>query len=153
MKKLFDPLENNLIKERVNKLTPDSKALWGRMNVAQALAHLQTPMLVAFGELQLEGGVMAFLFGKMAKKQMLEDKPFKKNMPTVKEFKFTGKNLPGKDFEKEKTILLSYIDRFITKGPGAIVNKKHPFFGPMTEEEWDKLQWKHLDHHLRQFGV
>ena len=153
MKRLFNPEENNLIQERINKLTPDSRALWGKMNVSQMLAHLQTPMLVAFGQLKLKGGLMAFLFGKIAKKQMLNDKPFKKNMPTVKEFKFTGKNFPEKEFLKEKDILLFYVDRFITEGPDVITNKKHPFFGELTLEEWDTLQWKHVDHHLRQFGV
>ena len=54
---------------------------------------------------------------------------------------------------KEKKILLSYIDRFLAIGPEVIANKKHPFFGELTFEEWDKLQWKHLDHHLRQFGA
>ncbi len=29
----------------------------------------------------------------------------------------------------------------------------HPFFGNLNSEEWDTLNWKHLDHHLRQFGV
>ena len=84
---------------------------------------------------------------------MLEDKPFKKNMPTVKEFKFTGKICRKKILKKKNNSCFLTLDRFITEGPGVIVNKKHPFFGPMTEEEWDTLQWKHLDHHLRQFGV
>ena len=153
MKRLFDPEENNLIKERINKLTPDSRPLWGKMNVSQMLAHLQAPMSVAFGQLKLKGGLMAFLFGKIAKKQILLDKPFKKNLPTVKEFKFTQKYFAEKDFIKEKNILLSYVDRFITEGPGVITGKKHPFFGDLTLEEWDTLQWKHLDHHFRQFGV
>lgn len=153
MKKLFDPGENNSIKERINKLMPGSRPLWGKMNVSQMLAHLQVPMLVAFGQLHLKGGLIAFFFGKIAKRQMVDDKPFKKNMPTMKEFKFTGKKFPEKDFLKEKSILLSYVDRFVTEGPDIITNKTHPFFGPLTVEEWDTLQWKHLDHHLRQFGV
>ena len=148
MKRLFDPEENNLIKARINKLTPDSHPLWGKMNVSQMLAHLQPVILVAFGQLKLKGGLMGLLFGKMAKKQLLLDKPFKKSLPTMKEFK-----VAEKDFETEKNTLLSYLDRFITEGPEVITNKKHPFFGKLTLEEWDTLQWKHLDHHLRQFGV
>ncbi len=79
---------------------------------------------------------------------MLADKPFKKNMPTVKEFKVTTE-----DFEKEKSIILAYIDRFIKDGPQIITKEAHPFFGKMELNEWDLLQWKHLDHHLTQFGV
>jgi len=148
MKSLFNTEENNLKKERINKLTPHSQPLWGKMNVSQMLAHMQAPMLVSFGELKLKGGLMGFLFGKMAKKQMLMDKPFKKSMPTMKEFK-----VAEKDFETEKNTLLSYIDRFVTEGPKIITKLPHPFFGKLTLEEWDILQWKHLDHHLRQFGV
>jgi hypothetical protein len=148
MIKLFDPKENSLIKERINKLTPGSRPLWGKMNVSQMLAHLQPTMLVAFGELKLKGRLIGFLFGKIARKQILSDKPFKKSIPTLKEFK-----IAEKDFETEKNTLLSYIDRFITEGHEIITKNPHPFFGKLTLEEWDKLQWKHLDHHLRQFGV
>jgi hypothetical protein len=137
MKGLFDPGENRIIKERINKLTPASQPLWGRMNVSQMLAHLQPVMQVAFGELRLKGGLMSLLFGKMAKKQPLSDKPFKKGLPTMKEFKVSEK-----DFETEKNTVLSYIDRFISEGPGIIINTKHPFFGELTLEEWDALQWE-----------
>ena len=147
MPSLFNSSDNNSVKERINKLTPDNPPLWGKMNVAEMLAHLQRPILVAFGELKLKRGLLGFLFGKIAKKQMLADKPFKKNMPTVKEFK-----VAAEDFANEKNILLSCIDRF-NEGPQIITKAAHPFFGKMTLEEWDMLQWKHLDHHLRQFGV
>ncbi|MEO8766255.1 MAG: DUF1569 domain-containing protein [Ginsengibacter sp.] len=153
MKRLFDPVENNLVQARINKLTPGTQPLWGKMNVSQMLAHLQQPILIAFGQLKLKGGLIGLLFGKIAKRQMVNDAPFKKNIPTMKEFKFTGKNAPEKQFLKEKDTLLSYVDRFIREGPGVIANKTHPFFGKLTIEEWDILQWKHLDHHLRQFGV
>lgn len=78
---------------------------------------------------------------------MLADKPLKQNLLTAKEFKVFAK-----DFVNEKNILLSYIDRF-KEGPQIITKEAHPFFGKMQLEEWDTLQWKHLDHHLRQFCV
>ncbi len=153
MEKLFNSEENNIIKQRINKLTALSQPLWGKMNVTQMLAHMQIPMQVAFGHLQLKGGLMGFLFGKMAKKQLVNEKPFKKNSPTMKEFKTAGNNFSEQDFERERDKVLSYVDRFVTEGSKVIANKKHPFFGVLTIEEWDMLQWKHLDHHLRQFGV
>lgn len=148
MQSLFNWEDNDAIKNRIKKLTPTSVPLWGKMNVAQMLAHLQQPILVSFGELKLKRGILGFLFGKMAKKQMLADRPFKQNMPTVKEFKVA----PG-DFEKEKNTLISYLERFITEGPQIITKEAHPFFGKMELNEWDLLQWKHLEHHLKQFGV
>ena len=71
----------------------------------------------------------------------------------MKEFKFGEKDFGDKDFVREKDVLLSYVDRFITVGPEIITNKTHPFFGELSLEEWGRLQWKHLDHHLRQFSV
>ena len=67
------------------------------MNVSQMLAHLQPTMLVSFGELELKGGIMGFLFGKIAKKKIVTKEPFKQNIPTLKQFKV----VPG-DFETEK---------------------------------------------------
>jgi hypothetical protein len=148
MDSLFNAEDNNSIQERINKLTPDAKPLWGKMNVSQMLAHLQPTMLVSLGELQLKGGLMAILFGKIAKKRIVTEQPFKQNIPTLKAFK-----VAPKDFETEKNTLLSYVNRFKTEGTKVITTKPHPFFGPLKIEEWDMLQWKHLDHHLRQFGV
>ena len=97
MDSLFNAEDNNSIQYRINKLTPDSKPLWGKMNVSQMLAHLQPTMLVSFGELELKGGIMGFLFGKIAKKKIVTKEPFKQNIPTLKQFKV----VPG-DFETEK---------------------------------------------------
>ena len=148
MDSLFNLEDNNSIQYRINKLTPDSKPLWGKMNVSQMLAHLQPTMQVSFGELELKGGIMGFLFGKIAKKKIVTKEPFKQNIPTLKQFKVVPK-----DFETEKNALLSYLNRFKTEGPKIFTTKPHPFFGKLTVEEWNMLQWKHLDHHLRQFGV
>lgn len=148
MDSLFKAEDNNYIQERINKLTPDSKPLWGTMNVSQMLAHLQPTMQMCFGELRLKKKLISFLIGKRAKEKIITEEPFQQNIPTLKEFK-----VAEKDFETEKKALLSYVDRFKTEGTKIITKNPHPFFGALTVEEWNMLQWKHLDHHLRQFGV
>jgi len=112
------------------------------------LAHCQVLLRMALGELDAKRGLMGFLFGRIAKKKILSDQPFKTHLPTLPEAKITG----VKEFDTEKQQLIDVIKRF-EAGPGVLTGKRHPFFGPMTIEEWDKLQLKHLDHHLRQFGV
>lgn len=134
---------------RLEKLNPNSKPLWGKMNVSQMLEHCEAPLKVALGELQLRQTFLGLLFGRMAKKQLLKPEPFKKNLPTVSEF--VVKDTP--DFMYEKQKLRSLIENFSTSNAETIVARKHPFFGKMTREEWGVLQWKHLDHHFRQFGV
>jgi hypothetical protein len=147
VKNLFEPAVKQDIVNRINKLTPDSKALWGKMNVNQMLAHLQMPIGVAEGTHQLKRSFIGILFGRMAKPMLYNDKPFKRNLPTDKSFIMTGND---KDFETEKKKLLEMISHFTEQN---MVDTPHPFFGKLTKEQWSKGTWKHLDHHLQQFGV
>jgi hypothetical protein len=149
MGSIFNSADNQQILNRINNLKPGATPLWGTMTVSQMLAHLQMPILVAFGEHKLQRGLVGLLFGKMAKKSMLKAAAFKTNLPTVKSFKMTG----DKNFEEEKNKLIRLIERFEKEGGQSITKDPHPFFGKLTIDEWDILQWKHLDHHLRQFGV
>jgi hypothetical protein len=149
MQSLLDKTENQKMIIRIEKLTPETKALWGKMNVAQMLAHAQVAMRVALGDEKLKHSFMGLIFGKWAKKQVLKPKPFGKNLPTAPEFIMKGE----KDFNKEKTALLQLVERMQREGVNGITKESHPFFGKMTTDQWDMLQYKHLDHHLSQFGV
>lgn len=150
MESLFDKNTATEIINRVNKLQAGSAAQWGKMNVSQMVLHAQAPLKVAFEEIKLKRNIISFLFGAMAKKQLMNPEPFKKNLPTAPAFNTIKLNA---DFEKEKNTLVAYIKRFQEAGPSGITQLPHPFFGKMTAHEWDTLQWKHLDHHLRQFGT
>lgn len=119
------------------------------MTVSQMLAHCQAPIRIATGEQSLKRILVGILFGGIARRQLVKPEPFKKGLPTAKEFIVSD----VRDFEKEKALLITSIERFTQKGPQGLTEDPHPFFGRMTETEWDILQWKHLDHHLRQFGV
>jgi hypothetical protein len=113
------------------------------------LHHCQAPLKVATGQMVLKQSIFGILFGRLAKKKLLQPGPFSNNLPTAPEFKAGETSL---DFNKERDILVELIRTFGETGPISH-RGKHPFFGSMTEQEWDHLQWKHLDHHLRQFGV
>ncbi len=151
MKTLFTANENQEIINRINKLTPESKALWGKMTVAQMLAHARMPLLAAYGQEKMsKRGLISLLFGKMAKKQLVtQNKPFSKNLPTDKKFIIIN---PEK-FEKEKQNLISTVMLFTKNGTNKITKEPHGFFGSLTPQEWGTLQYKHLDHHFSQFGV
>lgn len=146
MKNLFEDTSRQEILNRIENLTPESKPLWGKMDVAQMLAHNIVGMELALNNQKPARGFMGRLMGGMVKKALLSPKPFKKNGYTPKEFKM----VTPKDFNEQKTKIVNVINKF---QKGAIKDKVHPFFGEMTEEEWGWLQYKHLDHHLQQFGV
>ncbi len=146
MKNLFDDSPRQEILDRINKLTADSKPLWGKMSVAQMLAHNVIPMELALNNKKPARLFMGKIIGGFVKKVLLSPKPFKKNSFTPKEFKIDTEQ----DFTEQKNRVLETINKF---KKGAITDKVHPFFGEMSEEEWGQLQYKHLDHHLQQFGV
>ena len=149
MKSLFNSSDNVEIEERINKLAPGARSQWGKMDAAQMMAHSNTTLKVAFGELKLKRGLMGMLFGGIAKKKLTGAEPFDRNLPTDRNFVVADR----RNFEEEKRTLLALVKRFAQAGPGGITQEAHPFFGKMSPEEWDRLTWNHLDHHLRQFGA
>lgn len=149
MKNIFEPDSYNEIMQRIDKLQPNAQKQWGKMDLAQMLAHCSEPLYIALAEKPGQGGgLMALLFGKMAKKTVLEEKPFKHGLPTAKDF---VQNEP-KDFNTEKERLKGLVARLYA-GKDTMPTRKHPFFGQMTPAEWSRAMYKHIDHHLRQFGV
>lgn len=150
MESLFEKRIAQKYIERIHELTPQTQPQWGKMNVAQMLAHCQAPIMIASGELVPKiNPIVKFLFGKTAKKQLVNDPEFKRNLPTFSEAKIVDTRV----FEKERTALVNLIEQFQKNGPAGLTKNAHPFFGEMTVADWDTLQVKHLDHHLRQFGV
>ena len=147
MSSIFDKIDNQSIIDRINTLKPESTPLWGKMSVDQMLKHSNEIIIVAFGERELTVSFVSKLLGKMSKKDIF-DHGFEKNSPTAREFIFTGKY----DFDKAKKELIKNFSRF-TEKPVPITIMDHPFWGKMTYKDWNKLMWKHIDHHLRQFGV
>lgn len=150
MNSLFTSEGLSEIQTRINNLSETTKPQWGKMNVSQMLKHCIAPMAAVNGKVEMtqKVGFMKKLIFKMFKPMMYNDKPWKQNMPTGKDFIIT--NTEG--FSSEKTNLLSEMDDFY-----AQKNKEtwepHPVFGNFTTEQYGKMQYKHLDHHLRQFGV
>lgn len=147
VKNLFDPAVKQEIIDRINKLTPQTNPQWGKMNVAQMLAHVQKPIGIALGTHLPKGSFLLRLIGPLFKSKLWDENPYKHSLPTDPTFVMTGEE---KDFEKEKSVLLNMINSFSKE---TIVSEKHPVFGKLTKDNWSKASWKHLDHHLKQFGV
>ncbi len=138
--------DHKSIKARIARLGESSQRQWGKMSLAQTLAHCHKPFQVALGRLQLKRGLIGRLFGAYGKRKFIDSEaPFGRNSPTDPKFL----DASADDLEAERTILFELIDDYLRQGPSVAV---HPFFGPMDETDWDRLMWKHLDHHLRQFG-
>ena len=150
MKSLFDTETQKEVLQRIHKLNNSSKAQWGKMSVDQMLKHCQAPLEVAIGNRQLNSkiGFMKKLLFKAFKPTMYNDKLWNQNIPTAREYVITDNCDFVIEKEQLKRVIIEFSD-LKTKAHWP----KHPFFGNFTTEQWGKLQYKHLDHHFRQFDV
>ncbi|MCM3392666.1 DUF1569 domain-containing protein [Cytobacillus oceanisediminis] len=149
MKNIFNHLHTEEILNRIDKLNPNSKPQWGRMDAAQMLAHCSSFQDIAMGNSFPPRGWLGRLIGRFAKPILYNDKPIPHNMSTIPTILITDK----KEFETEREKLKQKIIAFQNNGPEKCTAHPHPFFGKLSSEEWGKGIYKHLDHHLKQFGV
>lgn len=147
MKSFFEDGVYEEISSRLNTLNENTPSQWGKMNVAQMLYHCQMPLNIIL-EIEDYGVKPNWLVNLLFKKSMYSDKLWKKNMPTAKGFAVTD----TKDFNTEKAAIIKLLDALNSKRE-LEEWQPHPAFGKLTKTQWGKMQYKHLDHHLRQFGV
>jgi hypothetical protein len=150
MKNVFDPKDVNEFIERINQLTPDSKALWGKMSVDQMLAHCNVSYEYVYtNKHKAPNPFMKLMINLFVKKHIINEVPYKKNGQTAPAFIITD----SKEFEKEKTRLIDHILKTMELGENHFDGKVSLTFGKMDKRGWNNMFAKHLDHHLSQFGV
>jgi hypothetical protein len=150
MKNLYEPAAAAEIRARLQNLRPDSQRQWGTMNVAQAVAHCAKAMEGAVGDSRPKRMFIGRIIGPLIKRLAIRnDDPIRRNSPTAPDLVIADE----RQLERERQRLSSLIDRFAAAGPAGCTTHPHAFFGRMTPQEWSVLSYKHLDHHLRQFGA
>lgn len=147
MKSLFNEADYSEIVTRLNSLNEDAAKKWGTMSVGQMAWHCQIPLKSGVDN-KKHGKKGNFLIKLLFKKSMYSDKPWRKNLPTSP----IAKAKAEKNFAEEKPKLLQLVHDF-----HALKSRQqwepHVVFGELTPEQWGKMQYKHLNHHLEQFGV
>jgi hypothetical protein len=150
MKNLFEPARAAELTERLDRLQPDSPRLWGKMTAPQAMAHCAVAMEWAVGDTRPPRMLVGRLIGGLAKRMAVRnDDPFQRNGPTAPSLVITDE----RDLATERARLRRLIERFAAGGPGGCSTHPHSFFGRLTPDQWAVLMYKHVDHHLRQFGA
>jgi hypothetical protein len=150
MKNIFEKSVTNELIGRVNQLTTESKPNWGKMSVDQMLAHCNVTYEFVYEDKHPKPkGLKKWLIKTFAKNIVVSEKPYKKNSRTSPEFLMTDQ----KNFEAEKSRLIAYLKKTQELGEEHFDNKESHSFGPLTKTEWSNMFYKHLDHHLSQFGV
>jgi hypothetical protein len=150
-KNIFDKAVTDEIIERIQKLQPTSKPEWGKMSADQMLAHCNVTYEYIYepGKHKKPGALFKFMMKLFVKNAIVNEKPYKKNGPTGPDFKVTA----TKNFEEEKSRLIDYILQTQALGAEHFDGKESHGFGALNKKEWNNMFYKHLDHHLRQFGV
>ena len=148
MKTLFDPAAHKAITDRLAALPPTAARQWGKMDVAQMLAHCAAALEVGTGDRPRKQALVGKVLAPFVRGSVLGDKPFSRNSPTDPTFVITD----SRDFAREKERLIELIARFAAGGAASAGGQMHSFFGRISGEEWGTLMYKHLDHHLGQFG-
>ena len=149
MQTLFNAADRESLLQRVHALRPDSVRQWGKMDPAQALCHCAIALESGTGDRPMKQKFIGRILAPLVRKSVLGEKPFGKNGPTDPTFVVADE----RDLAAERTRLTTLIDRFVQRGPAAAANETHAFFGRLSGEEWGRLMFKHIDHHLRQFGA
>ena len=149
MQNLFQPETVNQVIARIDKLQPATQHQWGKMDVAQMMAHCSATLDVASGRVVLPRLFIGRILAPFVRSGFSNDKPFPRNSPTDKKFVIADK----RDFVREQEQLKDRVRKFHEDGEAQCTKHPHSFFGPLTSQEWATGMYKHLDHHLRQFGV
>jgi Protein of unknown function (DUF1569) len=149
LKNLFDKDAHTEITDRINSLSPQSQRQWGKMNVAQMLAHCKEAFKVPLRDKKIPRMFIGLLIGWAFKNKLYNDEPWKRNLPTAPNFIIKDE----RDFEKEKLELTGLINQFYNGGPQKVGRFPHPMFGSFTSSQWGRAMYKHIDHHLMQFGA
>lgn len=136
--------------QRIHLLTPEKQPQWGKMNASQMLAHCNVAYEMMYDNKHPRPSfVMRFVLKKFVKKLATSEEPYKQNLKTAPQFMVSN----IKDFAKEKMRLIHYLQQTQQLGGEYFHNRESHSFGPLTKSEWNNMLYKHLDHHLRQFGV
>lgn len=149
MNNLFDATDVTAVISRIDKLTPATPRLWGKMTAPQMMAHCSAALRVANDEVHLPRMFIGHILAPFIRKNFYNEAPFPKNTPTDKSFVISDE----RDFENEKQRLKEQVNKFYKGGEASVTKHPHTFFGPLTPQQWSIGMYKHLDHHLRQFGV
>lgn len=148
MKSIFESDVRKEILDRVARLKPDAKPAWGKMNCAQMVQHCARPLQASMGEMAVEPKAGP-LRNPLLRYVVIYIMPWPKGVPTAPEFVPAA----GGDLEASRQELSSTLERFAAHAARGAAFVDHPAFGALSTKHWGCLTWRHLDHHLRQFGV
>lgn len=150
MENIFTENISKQVINRINNLKPSSTALWGKMSVAQMLAHCNITYQMVYDNTHPKPNfLMQLVLKAFVKNMVVSERPYKHNLQTAPVF--IVKN--DKNFDAEKNHLIAHITKTQQLGEAHFDGKASLSFGVLNKTEWNNMFYKHLNHHLMQFGI
>lgn len=152
MKTLGNSADLTEIIARIHNIRPDSGRKWGKMSPGEMVCHCSDAFRVSLGEVKIPS--YANPFRKTLLKWLVLYAPFTwpKNVPTGAPMDPKRSGTQPVELAADKAELERMCHRFVlSKKQSSMLF--HPFFGPLTDSQWLRWGYLHMDHHLRQFGV
>jgi hypothetical protein len=147
MKSVWNDADYRELGGRLDRLTAETPARWGKFSAPQMVCHLTDALKMASGELAIPPRKMVLRY-PIIKHLIIYALPFPKGAPTAPQLV----SRIATEWHGEVQSLRRELEAFVKRGPsGPFV--PHPAFGDLTPRTWGVLVYKHMDHHLKQFGV
>jgi uncharacterized protein DUF1569 len=148
MKSIWNTTAQRELHDRLTMLAAGRRARWGKMSAQQMVRHLSESLKMALGELKVSPKKLPIRYPPL-KQLIIYVAPFPKHAPTAPELVIT--TTPN-EWMRDVDELQALVDRFTARGKqGPWVD--HPAFGRLSARAWGVLVYRHMDHHLRQFGA
>lgn len=147
---LLNPKTAALVTQRVQQLSADKAPLWGSMTAAEMLLHCNRihQQLLEATESATKPTTLRQHLVRIVVLYLMPHFPKGAKAPA----RVVTKGLVSAEgFEKEKADFVNWISRFATHT--VPITAGHPYFGRLSTNQWGLAAYKHIDHHLRQFGV
>ncbi len=152
MKNLLSPRDKEEIIARLQAVRPTSPRLWGKMSAQQMVCHLTDGVRMYMGLKPVRLVPVPFPRTLVKWVALWVPIPWPKGFKTAPELDQQVAGTPPAEFDSDMRELRSLVDRF-TQQPRDFHSQPHPHFGQMSDKEWSRLAYLHMDHHLRQFGA
>jgi len=147
-KTVFNEADREALLTRAASIQTGTKPRWGQMNAVRMLRHISAQLEIALGELTCAPIPGPFTNPVVRWLAIDSPLPWPKGAPTAPELI----NLPTAGVEEEQTRFRNKLAKVAARGPNGDLSP-HPAFGKLSTAQWGRLMWRHVDHHLRQFGV
>ena len=151
MKSLFDRAVISEVRRRLAALGPNSERKWGRMTPHQAVCHLADALRMVLGDRPVDFKPNLVMRTVVRCLVLTVPASWPKGVATAPELDQEKDGTTPEAFETDRAALVALMNQFIETDGRDL--PPHPIFGPIGRGEWGRWGFRHLDHHLTQFGV